>query len=229
MLLALTLGLTGSLGHCSGMCSGIVLLLNRALGGRTRRMAWFQIHFGRILAYSGLGFLAGLLGKGLSDLVEEVQLLQGAVAFYTALIGVYFVLVILGIAPSPEILFPGLVRRWRVAFQKMTGRGEGGSAPLLAVGFAWGLLPCGLTLTALLTAAITTTPWMAALRMAIFGIATLPMLVSVRRLSGLLRFGSWPRYGAAFALALFSLQIGLRGMAAYGFVEHLMVGQVMLW
>lgn len=224
MLLALTLGLTGSLGHCAGMCSGIVLLLDRALGADGGKAAWARTHAGRILAYSAAGFLAGALGQGLSFLTEELQLIQGAVALYAALLGIYFVLVLLGAAPSPEILFPGLVQRWRAGFRRLTRRRSA-----LLIGIGWGLLPCGLTLTALFTAAISASPIQGALRMAVFGAATLPVLLSVHWLSGRARFGSWPRYGAAAVLALFSLQIGMRGMAAYGFVDHLMLGGLMLW
>lgn len=227
MLVALSLGLAGSLGHCAGMCSGIVLLLNRALGKEGGSWAWVQLHSGRLLAYAALGFLAGSLGQGLAAWFDQAFLLQGAVAFYAALLGLYFVFVLLGLAPGPENLFPGLVRGWGRAFRKMTGSAT--AVPRIAMGFAWGLLPCGLTLTALFTAATSASAPAGALRMTVFGIATLPVLVSVRWLAGLKALRSWPRYGAAAVLALFSLQIGMRGMAAFGFVDHLMLGGVMLW
>ena len=226
MILSLLLGLTGSLGHCSGMCSGIVLLLQRSIGPQRSAAAWGMVHTGRLLAYAALGPAAGALGDALSGVFERFELAQGAAAFYTALIGFYFVLVLLGLAPSPELLFPGLVASWRRFFQKMNN----GTRPgLLAVGFAWGLLPCGLVLTALFTAAVTASPPLAALRMAVFGLGTLPVLLAAGLISNKIRASIWPRYGAAAVLAVFSLQIGLRGFAAFGLIEHMMLGKVMLW
>ncbi|HBY95244.1 MAG TPA: hypothetical protein DEP84_15050, partial [Chloroflexi bacterium] len=61
MLLAFLLGLAGSLGHCVGMCSGIVLLLNRR--GRVTGGRLVLAHLGRITTYSLLGLGAGLLGE----------------------------------------------------------------------------------------------------------------------------------------------------------------------
>lgn len=227
MILALILGLTGSIGHCSGMCSGIVVLLHRSLGERSTRSAWALIHGGRILSYSLLGFLAGTIGLGLKSVAEEMAPVQGVVAMVTAILGLYFVLSLLGIAPSPEALFPGLVTAWRRRFQ-MTSK-QNGLLGMLLIGMTWGLLPCGLVITALFTAAVSAAPLDGALRMAVFGLATSPVLVSVTLLSENIRMLGWPRYGAALALALFSVQLGLRGMAAFGLVGHFMIGKVMLW
>lgn len=222
MLTAFLLGLTGSLGHCTGMCSGIVLLLSRSLGERPLAgMAW--LHTGRILSYSLLGLLAGLAGQGLQQLFTHLELLQGALALYAALLGLYFVLALLGVAPGPEALFPGLPARWGRWFRGVSGRG-----PLFA-GLAWGLLPCGLVLTALFTAAVSASPLDGALRMAVFGAATLPVLAASSWVARRPSLRTWPRWGAAAAVLLFSVQTGLRSLAAFGFVDHLMIGQVMLW
>ena len=227
MIIAFILGLTGSVGHCSGMCSGIVMLLHRSLGERSTRTAWTLIHGGRLLSYSLLGFLAGTLGFGLKSVAADLAPVQGTIALLTALLGLYFVLSLLGIAPSAEALFPGLVTRWRKSFQQVSKQQH--PARLLLLGITWGLLPCGLVVTALFTAAVSAAPLEGALRMAVFGLATSPLLISVTLISENIRFQGWPRYGAALALALFSMQLGMRGMAAFGLVGHFMLGKVMLW
>lgn len=227
MWIAMALGLTGSIGHCSGMCSGIVWLIQRSMGDREGRAAWVWVHTGRLLAYALLGFAAGSLGSALRSVFQHLSWIQGALAFYSALIGFYLVFVILGKAPGPEFLFPGLVSRWRRWFQRISG--PEASSPILVVGIAWGFLPCGLVLTALFTVAVTAEPIQAAASMLVFGAATLPVLLSVRWLSARLRTLEWPRYGAAAALAVFSLQIGFRALSAFGLIDHWMIGKVMLW
>lgn len=227
MIIAFILGLTGSVGHCAGMCSGIVILLHRSLGKRSTRAAWTLIHSGRIFSYALLGFIAGTLGLGLKSVAEELAFIQGALAITTALLGLYLVGSLLGIAPSPEVLFPRLVSAWRNAFQIVSKRQ--GAGQMLLLGITWGLLPCGLVITALFTAAVSAAPLEGALRMVVFGLATSPVLISVTLLSENVRRLGWPRYGAALALTLFSVQLGLRGMAAFGIVSHFMVGKVMLW
>lgn len=227
MWIALILGLTGSLGHCAGMCSGIVWLIQRSLGARSGSTAWVWVHAGRLLAYGALGLVAGFMGAGLRSVFEQLGWIQGALALYAALVGFYFVFVLLGKAPGPEFLFPGLVARWRRLFQRLSSPGS--MPPLLVIGLAWGFLPCGLVLTALFTAAATAEPLHAAAAMLVFGAATVPVLTSVGWLSARLKGQRWPRFGAAAALAVFSLQIGLRALATFGMVDHWMVGKVMFW
>ena len=227
MWIALILGLTGSVGHCTGMCSGIVMLLHRSLGDRSTPSAWVQIHGGRLLSYAALGFLAGTVGQGLKTVASRFALIQGSLAILTAAIGLYFVLSLLGMIPSPERLFPALVTRWRNTFKQISNAQN--PARMLLVGMTWGLLPCGLVMTALFTAAVSAAPLSGAFNMAVFGLATSPLLFSVKLISENIRFNGWPRYGAAFAMTMFSLQLGLRGMAAIGVVGHFMIGKVMLW
>ena len=62
---ALILGLLGSL-HCIGMCGPIAFML--PLNRKNRLKGGLQLglyHFGRLLAYALIGFVFGLIGKGL--------------------------------------------------------------------------------------------------------------------------------------------------------------------
>ncbi|MFQ5612700.1 MAG: sulfite exporter TauE/SafE family protein, partial [Anaerolineae bacterium] len=61
MLVAFVLGLMGSLGHCLGMCSGMVLLLSRQ--GVASGWRLLPVHLGRITTYGLLGLVAGGLGR----------------------------------------------------------------------------------------------------------------------------------------------------------------------
>ena len=50
--LMLVAGLAGGLGHCSGMCGPLVILLSPRTAGMGRTV---QLHAGRILSYAILG------------------------------------------------------------------------------------------------------------------------------------------------------------------------------
>ena len=100
---------------------------------------------------------------------------------------------------------------------------------VFAAGLVWGLLPCGLVLTALLTATVAASPADGALRMFAFGLGTLPTLLGISWLAARPIVRHWPRYVAAVLMVGFGLQFALRGMAVWGWIDHQMVGGVMLW
>ncbi len=217
----------GSLGHCVGMCGGVVVLLSRrgvTSGGRL----WLA-HLGRITTYGLLGLGAGVLGQVLGLAFPGLRQLQGALALAVAGVAVYLALALVGRAPSPEIYLAGLTRRWGRAMQRLTALGS--QQPAVVLGLLWGLLPCGLVLTALLTAAVAGSPWRGALTMLAFGLGTLPALLGVGWVSrrGLPQAVPWPRQVAALAVLLFGTQMALRGLAAWGWVDHFRMGGLMLW
>lgn len=236
MLVALSLGFAGSWGHCVGMCSGIIMLINRTLTSQDNKFAWFQIHFGRIVSYSVLGLLAGSLGsltEYIFDKIPSMQIYQGWMAIFAAIIGLIFSLSLLGWVPSPEIYLSKLIKIWGNTFRRFarpyhTENQVKVSSPLL-LGLLWGLLPCGLVLTAIFTAVVSTSPVEGLFRMFAFGIATLPALISIQWFTTRKWALSLPRYLAAFVLILFSLQLSMRGIASLGVVEHYMLNGVMLW
>jgi sulfite exporter TauE/SafE len=234
MLAAFLLGLLGSLGHCVGMCGPIALLIGRgrALGPRGLALA----HLGRLTTYALLGAAAGLLGlaahaghggHGHGAAPAGLGAAQGALALLVAAAAVYQALALLGRAPSPELLLAGLTRRWGRA---MRGVGGAGAPRLYAAGLLWGLLPCGLVLTALLAALAAGAPAAGALTMAAFGLGTVPAHLALgwlaRRAAGP---RAWPRYAAAAVVLLFAAQMAARGLAAWGLVAHVALGSLVLW
>ena len=85
---AFLLGLLGSL-HCLGMCGPIAFMLPVDRSSRGR--AGFQTavyHGGRILAYSIMGLLFGLLGKGLNlfGTQQKLSIVIGALMILLVLI-----------------------------------------------------------------------------------------------------------------------------------------------
>ena len=221
MIAPILLGLLGSLGHCVGMCSAVVLLFDRQPVFQNK-FAWFFAHAGRVTTYSLLGLLTGALGQTL----WSFEKLQAILSILFAIIAFYMASAFIGFTPSPELLFSRLTQRWGKAM-----RGYKPASPLspYLLGLLWGLLPCGLVLTALVTAIASKSATNGALNMLIFGIATIPSLFMVKWLATKTNSRLWSRGLASLVMMFFGFQFALRGFAVLGIVEHLMLGQVMLW
>ena len=254
MLITFLLGLSGSFGHCAGMCTGITALLSRR--GVTQGWRLYVLHLGRITTYAFLGLAAGSLGLGTrqvmsgmshtghspshsdmasDNLSPEAQTIQGILAVLGALLAIYFALALLGFAPSPELLLKAITTRWGKTMRGVTLNSEADRPAhfftTFGLGLLWGWLPCGLVIMALLTAVAGASPLTGALRMAAFGLGTLPVLLGIgwltRHLSGL--SSSWPRYASAALMLVFGFQMAMRGFAVWGWIGHLAIGEIMLW
>lgn len=230
MLVALMLGITGSLGHCVGMCGPVAALLSRRASVAQSRTALALLHLGRITSYMLLGLLAGGIGQA-AGLGESVfNQVQGVLALVAAQVAIYFALSILGWTPSPEKLLAGWIKRWGSAMRKASlSSTQGGLPAAFGLGLLWGLLPCGMVLWAVFTAFASGNLFNGALNMLVFGAGTVPALLAVRWLAGRTFRPTWPRYATAVVLVLFGLQFALRGLSVWGVVDHLMIGEVMLW
>lgn len=221
MLASLLLGLLGSLGHCVGMCSAVVILFDRQPVFQNK-FAWALAHAGRITTYSVLGLLFGAFGQALWSLDK----LQAALSILFALVAFYMASAFIGLTPSPELLFSSLTQRWGRAIRAF----QSASLPTsYLLGLLWGLLPCGLVLTALVTAIASKSAVYGALNMLVFGIATVPSLFAVKWLANKTYSRIWSRGLAALVMMLFGFQFAMRGFAVIGWVDHLMIGEMMVW
>ena len=180
---ALILGLVGSL-HCAGMCGPLALALpvngNSAGKFLLGRVAY---NGGRILTYSTLGAVCGLIGLGfnLAGLQRWISLTTG-------------VLVLVALAASRRTAFRSVpiqsVNWLKSALGGLLRRHSLGSLALL--GMLNGLLPCGLVYAACAGAAASGGFRTGVEYMALFGFGTLPMMLGLslagRRLGTLLQF-----------------------------------------
>lgn len=165
----------GSL-HCAGMCGGIVALYSSAFSGRGW-MGHAVYSMGRLLAYTTLGAIAGLLGAGL-DVSAEVAGLQRASAL---LAGVAVIL----IAARGFLPFPRLSTRLPRPLSRIiadTSRRLREASPVVragALGVLSGILPCGWLYAFVATAAGTGSALAGAAVLAVFWLGTVPMLVLI--------------------------------------------------
>ena len=232
MLVALMLGITGSFGHCAGMCGPVAALLSRRASLAQSKWALALLHLGRLSTYTFLGLLAGGFGQAAGLGLPVLRQLQGVLALVAANVALYFALAALGWTPSPEKLLGGWVQRWGAAMRAVTSRNQPALPAIIApygLGLLWGLLPCGMVLAGLFTAITSASALNGALNMFAFGVGTLPALLLVRWLAGRAFRPAWPRYASALILVLFGLQFAMRGLSVWGIVGHMMLGEMMLW
>lgn len=263
MLTAFLLGLIGSVTHCVGMCGGVMLLLGRGRamtgwrrlalhGGRLTTYAALGALAGALGYVAGVAaglhghqdHAAGHMHDAVGSALPGAAIWQGALALLAAIAAGYMALALLGRAPSPERLLLRITRWWGNAAASVIGGSailrqalarhrvhEGAQAYLL--GLFWGLLPCGLVLTALLVAAATGSPVRAALTMLAFGLGTAPLGLGVgwagRQIRPAPRRAARLRPLAAAIVLLFGAQMALRGLAAWGWVAHGGIGAMPLW
>ncbi len=176
---ALLLGIMGSF-HCAGMCGPLALGI--PLYGNSfpvKVVSGLVYNLGRVVTYAAMGLVFGILGKGLSlaGLQQWVSVLAGSFMVLTVLLPLF--VTVPGLKWLPD-LGPHL-RRWMSYFFKH--RSVGG---LFVIGLINGLLPCGLVYLAIAGAIATTGAWHGALFMALFGLATIPMMLFIALMGSLL-------------------------------------------
>jgi len=180
--------LVGS-GHCVGMCGAFVTLAvtghapEEAARARHRLAAAY--HLGRLLSYSTLGVVAGMLGAAFDLGGTAIGLQRGAIVVAGALMLVFASIMLLRMAgvrlprlPLPARLTGGPASAFRSLLTRLH-RLAWTLAPLPragAIGLLTPLLPCGWLYAFVITAAGTAHPLVGALVMAAFWAGTVPAL-----------------------------------------------------
>ncbi len=171
---AILVGFLGSL-HCIGMCGPIALALPQNNTGKYALLQTRLLYnLGRVFTYSVLGLIVGLVGKGLM-----LASTQQAVSIALGMSILLFMFLPRKVSYRLEQFSPF---RKAVGFLKQSFgklfRGKG-RLIFLWLGLLNGLLPCGLVYLALAGAIATGELWGGAFYMALFGLGTLPMMLSI--------------------------------------------------
>ena len=177
---ALVAGFAAS-GHCLGMCGGIAgaLAMRRPEAGFGARLGYaLAYNLSRITSYAVAGALAGLLGR---TLLAAVNVKPLSIAF-RVLAGAIMIAAAVQIVSGWRLLGPleaAGSRLWRRVAPWAGRQGRaGGLGGAVALGLAWGWLPCGMTYSMLLLAATTASAVTGAAVMLAFGVGTLPSMVT---------------------------------------------------
>ncbi|WP_337042337.1 sulfite exporter TauE/SafE family protein [Emticicia sp. 17c] len=179
---AFILGLAGSL-HCMGMCGPISMLLpgdktklNRYITGRV------LYNLGRILTYSLLGLLIGLAGEQISLFASQ------KILFILVGTGILLAFIMPAQWRAKLDILPFVSRFNNFIKSSFTGLYKKHTLfSQFIFGVLNGLLPCGLVYAALSGAFLTSNTFESMQFMALFGLGTLPMMMSFGFLGGFLR------------------------------------------
>lgn len=174
LLSGFILGLLGSL-HCVGMCGPIAFMLPVDRSNSINKLIQISMyHLGRLLAYSIIGFIFGLVGKSLYIFGIQQQL--------SIIIGVLMISIVL----LPKHVFNTYnlskpIYRGISKIKSLLGKAlkKKTSDTFLTIGFLNGFLPCGLVYMAVFGAIATADLAKSSLYMALFGLGTIPLMTSV--------------------------------------------------
>lgn len=192
------------------MCGPIAFVLPVNKDNKLKTLVGTSLyHIGRLISYSLIGLLFGLLGKGLY--------LAGFQQRLSILVGVVMILVVL--LPTGTLNKFNLTRPlYKIIGQVKTKLGlylnKSSMKALFSIGFFNGFLPCGLVYMALLGAISTGDLTDGALYMAVFGLGTVPMMTGAVYLGNFLKTSV--RNKIQKAIPIFVVIVGLlfilRGM-----------------
>ena len=206
---AFILGLLGSF-HCVGMCGPIAFMLPVDRSNTFKKITQIAIyHFGRLLAYSIIGLVFGLIGKSLYIFGFQQQL--------TIIIGVLMILVVL-IPQQTFNKYNFSKPIYRLISKVKSALGSAMKKKtmdtFLTIGFLNGFLPCGLVYMALFAAIAGGNALNGILYMAVFGLGTIPLMTTAIYFSQFLKGKARQRIQKA--IPVFVILIGalfiLRGL-----------------
>jgi len=168
---ALVLGLAGSF-HCIGMCGPIafVLPVDRSSKGKVFFQT-FLYNLGRLISYSLIGLLFGLIGKGLyfAGFQQRLSILMGVIMIAT---------IVIPISIFNKYNFSKPLYKIIAQVKSKLGfyLSKKSNKALFLIGIFNGFLPCGLVYMALIGSISTGNALQGALYMALFGLGTIPMM-----------------------------------------------------
>ena len=170
--IAFLLGLLGSL-HCAVMCGPLMLSL--PLPKQNYFKAALQLllyQFGRILVYTLMGVLVGLIGNSMRLIVNQNILSLIIGSLMVLFTGLYF-------SKGYLKVFSTFQSKLISPIGKLMGKIYGFPLWGLFAGMLNGLIPCGMVYLALATALNTATVKDAASFMFLFGLGTTPLMLII--------------------------------------------------
>jgi sulfite exporter TauE/SafE len=172
ILTAFLAGLAGSI-HCVGMCGPLALSLPFSRFSKYQK--WLAIvlyNLGRVGAYSTIGLIVGLLGRGINwfGLTQIISIVLGAIILVSV--------VLPRLLKTKSIHMPAWINRYQInALQYLIKKQTVGW--MFLVGIMNGFLPCGLVYMAVAAALVAGSVGNAVLFMIFFGVGTIPAMVAL--------------------------------------------------
>jgi len=191
LIIILTTAFLGSVGHCIGMCGGIVVAytsskIDHKSSYLQQTASHLAYNFGRVTTYAILGAIFGYVGSVLAFTPTT----KGLLFVFT---GVLMILAGLSLLGNFKFLNSAEWSVSKYAWYQKSFRALITSKSYLSfylLGMLNGIIPCGLVYSFAIFAASTATPLGGALVMATFGLATIPALFFLGFLTKFLQKGN---------------------------------------
>ncbi len=178
---AIIFGLISSF-HCIGMCGPIAMMLPVDRNNEAKKITQLIVyHLGRLFAYSSLGLVFGVLGKGffLAGMQQQLSIVVGIIMISIALV------------PEKTLARYNFSKPvFRIISKVKSNLGKQfknrSYKSFFTIGLLNGYLPCGIVYVALFGALAMPTIQYSILYMLLFGLGTVPMMSLVVIISNLL-------------------------------------------
>lgn len=201
---AFLIGFIGSF-HCIGMCGPIALSLPYQDVTKWRTITNTLVYnLGRIVTYSFIGLLFGVLGKGIA--------LAGLQQWFSIGLGILMLLAAFSAfnierqlikIPFLDILF----RKVQSNLGKLLNRKNKRKQTFFTVGILNGFLPCGLVYLAVIGAIGTGSVLGGSLYMTLFGLGTIPLMLTLALVGNLISLNIRKQIQKAIPIMLFTFAI----------------------
>ncbi|NRR90466.1 sulfite exporter TauE/SafE family protein [Winogradskyella undariae] len=168
---AFVFGLLGSL-HCVGMCGPIAFMLPVDRSNSFKKVSQIAIyHFGRLLAYSIIGLIFGIVGKSfyIFGIQQQLSIIIGALMIIVVLLPHH----IIGKYNLSKPLYK-VISKVKSSLGKALKKKTADT--FLTIGFLNGFLPCGLVYMAVFGAIASGSLLQGSLYMLLFGLGTIPLM-----------------------------------------------------
>ncbi|MEZ4886138.1 MAG: sulfite exporter TauE/SafE family protein [Chitinophagales bacterium] len=178
---AFMIGLVGSF-HCVGMCGPIAMALPYRSSSKFRSVSNVLLYnAGRILTYTTLGLLVGIVGRGIS--------LSGYQQWMSILLGIgLFFIGLFSLNIESQVLKINWIHQLTMKVKAILGKLLQSPRPqsLFTIGVLNGFLPCGFVYVGLAGSVISNSLLNSALYMTLFGIGTVPLMLTTTLASSFL-------------------------------------------
>ena len=221
LIIILTTAFLGSVGHCIGMCGGIVVAYSSSKIDQKssyfyQTAAHLAYNFGRVATYTILGAIFGTIGQ----VIAFTPTTKGVLFLITGLL-----MVLAGLSLLGNLKFLNSAE-WSVSkyswyqnsFKKLISSKSYTS--FFTLGMLNGIIPCGLVYSFAIFAASTATPLGGALVMATFGLATIPALFFLGFITKFLQKGNLRGTMMKLAALLVIIYGVFTLYKGYNFVAH---------
>ena len=171
---AFLLGLISSL-HCIGMCGPIAMMLPVSHNSPEKKaLQIISYHLGRILSYSIIGLLFGIIGRGL-----YLAGIQQWLSVFAGILMISMILLPTNVLAKHNFSKPvfRLISKLKNQLGKQFSKSSFSS--IFSIGILNGLLPCGMVYAAVFGALVMPKLYLSVAYMMLFGIGTVPLMSGV--------------------------------------------------